>query len=157
MKKRTIRILFWTFFILGIMMGYIIPGDLRFLIKKAQEKPLEAEIFDIPKKMGQLDLESDYFRYSVLAKTETGAVELLRLDDSIPRHMHPKENHFVYIYRGRAKGTIGDAPLEVMPGQMIAIPAGVSHSIERVGDVPVEMIVFSTPSFTPQHTVLLNK
>ena len=157
MKKRTIRVLFWTFFILGIMVGYLIPGDFGFLMEKAKEKQLEAEIFDIPKKMGQLDLETDYFKYSVLAQAPTGGVEILRLDDSIPKHVHPKENHFVYVYRGRARGIIGDAQVEVASGQMIAIPAGIAHSIERIGDVPVEIILFSTPPFTPHDTVFLNK
>ena len=157
MKKRTIRILFWIFFIIGIMVGYLLPGDLGSLMKKAKEKTLESEIFDIPKRMGQLDLQNDYFKYSVLAKIETGSVELLRFDNSIPKHVHPKESHFAYVYKGRARGIIGDASAEVGPGQMISIPAGVAHSFERIGDSPVEIILFSTPSFDQKDTVLLDK
>ena len=157
MKKRTIRILFWTFFIIGIMVGYLIPGDFRSLMKKAQEKTQESEIFDIAKRMGQLDLQNDYFKYSVLAKNEAGSIELLRFDNSIPKHVHPKESHFAYVYKGRARGIIGGALVEVGPGQMISIPAGVSHSFERIGDSPVEIILFSTPPFDPKDTVLLDK
>ena len=121
------------------------------------EVPLQADIFDVPKRLGQLDLETDYFKYTVLAQTETGSIELLRLDDKIPLHMHPKENHFVYIYKGRAKGTVGNLATEVGPGQLVAVPAGTLHEFERIGDAPVEIMLFSTPPFTPGDTVFLEE
>jgi len=153
MKKKTMQTLFVLLFIIGVVVGYLLPGDVRSLAKM----PLQANVFDIPKKLGQLDMESDYFKYTVLAKTETGSVELLRLDDKIPMHMHPKENHFVYIYKGRAKGTVGDVTAEVEAGQLVAIPAGVPHSFERIGDTPVEIILFSTPPFVKEDIVWLEK
>ncbi|MBI2655667.1 cupin domain-containing protein [Candidatus Woesearchaeota archaeon] len=153
MKRKTMRNLFILLFVIGAVVGYLLPGDFKDLTRK----PLRADIFDVPKKMAQLDLETDYFKYSVLAGTETGSVELIRLDEKIPLHMHPKENHFVFVYKGRAKGTVGDVNAEVGPGQLVAIPAGVPHSFERVGDAPVEIILFSTPPFTPGDTVFLEK
>ena len=153
MKKKTMRLLFALLFIFGLVVGYILPGDFRSLTKK----PLQASVFDVPKKLGQLDKETDYFKYAVLAETETGSVELLRVDGAIPMHMHPKENHFVYIFRGRAKGTIGDVTAEVGPGQLVAIPASVPHSFERIGDTPVEIILFSTPPFVQKDIAWLQK
>ena len=145
--------IFVLLFIVGVVVGYLLPGDVKTLAKK----PLQVNVFDVPKKLGQLDKETDYFKYTVLAETETGSIELIRLDDRIPKHMHPKENHFVYIYKGRAKGTIGDVTAEVSPGQLAAIPAGVPHSFERIGDTPVEIILFFTPPFMPSDTVFLKK
>ena len=153
MKKKTMRTIFVILFVLGVVVGYILPGDFRALAKK----PLQAGIFDVPRKLGQLDLETPYFKYTVLAQTETGGIELIRLDDKIPMHMHPKENHFVYIYRGKAKGKVGDVAAEVSPGQLVAIPAGVPHSFERIGDSPVEIILFSTPPFVAGDTIYLDK
>ena len=153
MKKKTVQTIFVVLFVLGVIVGYLLPGDIKTLTKKQ----LQASIFDVPKKLGQLDLETDYFKYTVLAETETGSIELIRLDDKIPMHMHPKENHFVYIYKGKAKGTVGDVTAEVSAGQLVAIPAGVPHSFERIGDTPVEIILFSTPPFTPGDTVFLEK
>lgn len=153
MKKRTIHNLLILLFAVGVIVGYILPGDFRDLARK----PLQANVFDVPKKMAQLDLETDYFKYAVLAGTETGSIELIRLDEKIPMHMHPKENHFVFVYKGRAKGTVGSVNAEVGPGQLVAIPAGVPHSFERVGDAPVEIILFSTPPFMPGDTVFLEK
>lgn len=153
MKKKTMQMIFALLFIAGIVVGYLLPGDFRALTKKS----LQAGIFDVPKRLGQLDKETDYFKYTVIAETETGSVELIRLDDKIPKHMHPKENHFVYIYKGRAKGTVGDVTAEVSAGQLVAIPAGVPHSFERIGDSPVEIILFSSPPFMPSDTVFLEK
>ena len=153
MKKKTMRAIFIVLFILGIVVGYLLPGDINQITKK----PLSVNVFDVPKKLGQLDLSTDYFKYSVLAETETGSIELVKVDDKIPMHMHPKENHFVYIYKGRARGTVGSTTAEVGPGQLVAIPAGVPHSFERIGDSPVELILFSTPPFMPKDIVWLEK
>ena len=153
MKKKTMQLIFVLLFIVGVVVGYLIPGDIKTLAKK----PLQPNVFDIPKRLGQLDKETDYFKYTVVAETETGSVELIRLDDEVPKHMHPKENHFVYMYKGRARGTVGDVTAEVGPGNLVAIPAGVPHTFERIGDTPVEIIVFSTPPFMPADTVFLEK
>ena len=153
MKKKTMRAIFAVLFIIGIVVGYILPGDIRGLTKK----PLQANIFDVPKKLGQLEMQTDYFKYTPLAETESGGVELLRIDDQIPKHMHQKETHFVYIYKGKAKGTVGDVAAEVGPGQLVVIPAGVPHSFERIGDTPVEIILFSSPPFVEKDIVWLDK
>lgn len=147
------QMLFVLLFIIGIVVGYLLPGDFRTLTKK----PLQPGIFDVAKRLGQLDIDSNFFKYTVIAETETGSIELLRVDEKIPMHMHPKENHFVYIYKGRAKGTIGDVTAEVGPGQLIAIPAGAPHSLERIGDTPVEIILFSTPPFVQKDIQWLDK
>ena len=147
--------LFAAFFIVGIVIGWLLPGDLKGMRKELSGETLKVNVFDVPKKLGQLDMEGPYFKYTVLAETKTGSIELIRLDDKIPSHMHPKENHFVYIYRGKAKGTVGDATAEVSAGQLVAIPAGVPHGFERIGDMPVEIILFSTPPFVPNDTVFL--
>lgn len=153
MKKKTMQLIFVLLFIAGIVVGYLLPGDVKTLAKK----PLQANVFDVPKKLGQLDKETDYFKYAILAETETGSIELIRLDGAIPMHMHPKENHFVYVFKGRAKGTVGDVTAEVSAGQLVAIPSGVPHRFERIGDTPVEMLLFSTPPFVPADIVWLEK
>ncbi len=143
MKKKTIRNLLILVFALGFVVGFLIPWDFR------DVKPikLQASIFDVPKKFGQLDQGNEYFKYTTLADAKTGNIFLLRVDSTVPNHKHKEENHFAYIYRGRARITIGDVSSEVGPGQMIVFPAGTPHRIERIGDTPVEAMVFSTPAF----------
>ncbi len=153
MKRKTMRNLFILIFVVGLAVGYFLPGDFKDLTRK----PIQANVFDVPKKMAQLDQQTDYFRYTVLAETETGSIELIRLDEKIPLHKHANENHFVFVYKGRAKGTVGDVSAEVGPGQLVAIPAGVPHSFERIGDSPVEIILFSSPPFMPEDIVWLEE
>ena len=157
MKKKTMQAWFVVLFVLGLAAGLLVPLDYKTIKKKMSGESLKPDVIDISKRMGQLDKETDYFKYSVLAQTETGAVDLLRVDDKIPLHMHPRETHYVYIYKGRAKGTVGGVAAEVGPGQLVVIPAGVSHSFERIGDSPVEIIAFSSPPFMPNDTVWLDK
>ena len=157
MKKKTMRVIFILIFILGIIVGLLVPLDYKTIKKKVTQSNLQPQVFDVAKKLGQLDINAEYFKYSVLAATETGGVELVRVDDKIPLHMHPKETHFVYIYKGRAKGTVGDVTAEVGPGQLVVIPAGVPHSFERIGDTPVEIILFSSPPFMEKDIVWLDK
>lgn len=157
MKKKTMQTIFVLLFILGVIVGLLVPLDYKTIKKKAMQSNLQPQVFDISKKLGQLEISAEYFKYSVLAGTETGGVELIRVDDKIPLHMHPKETHFVYIYKGRAKGTVGDVTAEVGPGQLVVIPAGVPHSFERIGDTPVEIILFSSPPFMEKDIVWLDK
>ena len=157
MKKKTMQTWFVVLFVIGAIVGWLLPGDLKAFTKTVAGQTLKPAVFEVPKKLGQLDKESPYFKYTVLAETDTGSIELLRVDGAIPMHMHPKENHFVYIYKGRAKGTVGDVTAEVGPGQLVAIPAGVPHSFERIGDTPVEIILFSTPPFVQKDIQWLDK
>ncbi len=138
---------FVVLFIIGVIVGWVLPGNLGMFTKQVTGKTLQPAVFEVPKRLGQLDIDAGVFKYTILAETDTGSIELLRVDGAIPKHVHPKENHFVYIYKGRAKGTIGDVTAEVGPGQLVAIPAGVPHTLERIGDTPVEIILFSTPPF----------
>ncbi len=155
MKKKVMRTIFVLLFIVGIAVGYLLPGDLRQLQEKVSGPSLKPSIIEVPKKFGQLDIEGPYFKSTVLSEAETGGVQLLRFDGVIPKHMHVKENHFVYVYKGRARGLIGDVSAEVGPGNLIVIPAGVTHTFERIGDTPVEIMLFSTPPFMQNDTIYL--
>ena len=147
MKKKRLRKVLFLFFVIGVVIGLFIPTD------KIKEKfnsgvnPVKPNIYDIPKKFGQLDIDAGSFKYTVIDEATTGSAGLFRVDDEIPTHTHPKENHYVYIYRGKAIITIGDSNSEVNAGQLIAIPSGAPHNLKRIGDSPVEFILFSTPPF----------
>ncbi len=153
MKKKTMRAWFIILFIIGIIVGWLLPGNFKDLTRK----PVQAGIFDVPKKLGQLDNENAYSKYTVLAETETGRVTLLRVDGAVPNQMHLTENQFIYLFKGKAKITIGTETNDAMQGQLIAVPAGTPHSFERIGDSPVEIIMFSTPVSEKEDAVLLDK
>lgn len=98
------------------------------------------------------------FSFSVLGETTTGGVELFSLT-AVKRHYHPKENHFLYILKGRAKGQIANVTAEVGPGDLVVIPAGKDHAHQftAIGSDPVVFLLFSTPPFRAPDIVWLEK
>lgn len=104
-----------------------------------------------------LDQEREGFRYSVAFESKTGSVEIFRIEQGVRLHKHPQENHVLYILKGRGRGQIGDTIAEVRPGQVVVIPADVPHKLERIGDEPLDFILFSTPGFHPNDIVWLEK
>ncbi|MFZ5998136.1 MAG: cupin domain-containing protein [Nitrospirota bacterium] len=127
--------------------------------KKGKMKALQPGVYhveDILKK--GLEQKSVDFNYTVLADTKTGSVELFQIGN-VRKHFHPKENHFLYILKGRAKGQIGDVTAEVGPGDLVVIPAGkkYQHSFTKLSDEPVVFILFSSPPFRAGDTVWTEK
>ena len=151
MKKKTMQAWFTLLYILGIVVGYSLPGDWR----TVGLKPLKAGVYDVSKKMGQLDNDKGVFKYSTIAEVNDASVELLKVDNEIPLHSHPKENHFAYVMKGKLKVTIGDNSYDAGPGSLIVIPAGTLHSMQRVGDSPAEIIAFSSPPYMAKDTVMI--
>jgi uncharacterized RmlC-like cupin family protein len=59
------------------------------------------------------------------------------------RHYHPFETA-IFVISGRARAYFGahdEDAVEVGAGDFLYIPAGVIHSTENIGDVPVEYIL----------------
>jgi mannose-6-phosphate isomerase-like protein (cupin superfamily) len=40
-------------------------------------------------------------------------------------------------------------------GQIVVIPANIPHKLDRIGDEPLDFILFSTPPFDPNDIVWL--
>ncbi len=114
------------------------------------------EIISVVERIAQgLDQERAGFQFSVAFDSKTGSVEIFRIEQGVRLHKHPKENHILYILSGRGKGQIGDKTAEVGPGQVVVIPANVPHKLERIGEEPLDFILFSTPGFRPDDIVWL--
>jgi quercetin dioxygenase-like cupin family protein len=126
---------------------------------KGAQKPLQPAVIHIEDVLSKgLEQKVEGFNFSVLARAKTGSVELFQIEDVKP-HFHPKENHFLYILKGRAKGQIGDLQAEVKPGDLVIIPAGkkYKHSFTKIGDEPVVFLLFSSPPFKPKDIVWTDK
>lgn len=68
-------------------------------------------------------------------------------------HTHEFEQ-IAFIMKGRAIYHVGDQHEEVGPGAIFAVPAGVPHYIEPLGDEPVyNLDVFAPPRTDYQHLV----
>ena len=150
MKKKIQRRLFFLVFIVGIIAGILIPTD---LIKEKLQSGVKSEVIDIPKKFGQLDNDAGSFKYAVIEKTSGGSISLIRVDDEIKTHVINSADNFFYVNKGRVVINISGVNYEAGPGQIISIPAGSPRSIKRIGDSPVELILFSVPPFEKENII----
>jgi mannose-6-phosphate isomerase-like protein (cupin superfamily) len=64
---------------------------------------------------------------------------------SVDEQLPHTEDEVYYVASGRATLTIGDEPVEVMPGSVAFVAAGVEH---RFGDITedLEVLVFWSPA-----------
>ena len=150
MKKRTMRNWFIFLFILGLVVGFLIPWDVRDMIKQNQKKGFQSQVINIQTKLGQLDHNIEGLNYSIVSTSDDMGVMLARLTGSVPMHIHPKESHVIFVYRGNIKLVMSGTPYFLGPGSLVTIPAKIPHSIEKVGDLPAEAIVISQPPANPQ-------
>ena len=104
--------------------------------------------------MGQLDNDLGDFKYTSLVEVNDASIELFKVDNGISVRSNAKENYFAYVIKGRVKATIGDSAYDAGPGSLIVVPAGTLHSMQRVGDSPAEMIVFSSPPHIAKETAI---
>jgi mannose-6-phosphate isomerase-like protein (cupin superfamily) len=90
------------------------------------------------------------FKYSSLAQTNSGEVELMELT-GFPMHHHQYANHFFYILKGQADLQIGSMKTRVEQGDLIVIPAGKKneHKLQTTDGKPLQILSFKTP---PENT-----
>ena len=58
----------------------------------------------------------------------------LRAGEEPPLHIHSREDELLYVVQCKLIARVGDARVEVGPGAYAALPRGVPHTIEVVGD-----------------------
>lgn len=55
-------------------------------------------------------------------------------------HRHPHAEEFEYLVSGRGIARVGDADVELGPGEVVFVPKNDYHGFENTGDEPVFMI-----------------
>jgi quercetin dioxygenase-like cupin family protein len=66
----------------------------------------------------------------------------LRAGEEPPLHTHSREDELLYVVQGKLIARVGDARVEVGPGAYAALPRGVPHAIEVVGDQATLLLSF---------------
>ena len=146
MKKKVQRRLFVLIFILGLVVGILVPIELI----KSQFGKITGNsgerIYDISKKFGQLDVDKVDYKYSVIEKNDFSSTVILRVDGKV-NSLKIASKYFIYVNRGRADLMVGSKKSEISAGNVASISPESTIKIERVGDSPTELIIFSTGSF----------
>ena len=55
-------------------------------------------------------------------------------------HRHPRAEEFEYLVSGNGIARVGDADVELGPGEVVFVPTNDYHGFENTGDEPVFMI-----------------
>ena len=90
----------------------------------------------------------DWGRLTWLASRQIANVEdmtlgrvVIKCGRSNPRHCHPDCEEVLYLLAGRLEHSLGDETFTLEAGDVLAIPAGVFHHADSVGDVDADTIV----------------
>lgn len=91
-------------------------------------QPIKGEAFDLA---GDIEYAVGSVISKTLLKKETGTVTLFSFDQGqgLSEHMAPFDA-LVHILDGSARITIGGVPKVVNAGEMIIMPANVSHALQ---------------------------
>lgn len=79
----------------------------------------------------------------VLGRLEPGA--------EAHRHSHDVEHQAMYVLKGSALVTLGDAaPRDCGPGTIVRIPPGLDHHVLNDCDEPLELLIVYSPPLPPR-------
>ncbi|WP_342738675.1 cupin domain-containing protein [Bradyrhizobium sp. B117] len=66
----------------------------------------------------------------------------VRAGEEPPLHTHSREDELVFVVEGKLIARVGDNRVEVGPGAYAALPRGIPHTIEVVGDQATLLVSF---------------
>lgn len=95
-------------------------------------------------------------RNSCIAKQSLAEARLPPGGKTTP-HYHPQTEEIYYILRGTATMQIGEELRDVVPGDAIAIPPGLTHQITNTSDETLTFLCCCAPAYENDDTVLLEK
>lgn len=64
----------------------------------------------------------------------------------VPRHVHLKQDEYIYILEGELEFVLGDEELKAGPGDMVTLPINIPHSIHNRSGQPVKAIFSVAPT-----------
>ena len=71
----------------------------------------------------------------------------LRAGEEPPLHTHSREDELLFVVQGQLIARVGDTRVEVGPGAYAALPRGVPHTIEVVGEQATLLLSFVPGGF----------
>jgi mannose-6-phosphate isomerase-like protein (cupin superfamily) len=74
---------------------------------------------------------------------------------STTRHYHPRAEEIFYLLEGTGRMRIGEEQRDVGPGDAIAIPPGVIHTITNTGAGTLRFLCCCAPGYEDSDTVLV--
>jgi quercetin dioxygenase-like cupin family protein len=123
-------------FLAGLSLGLFLPlygfaGELDFAVVQIEtHQPFQ---------------RFDGFQLALLTQTPEVNIRVNRLESRINRHTHPSSHHFLYFIKGQVEISVGDQTRVVGAGDLVTIPRGTPHAMERVGEVGAVFLDVASP------------
>lgn len=90
------------------------------------------------------------YRFKALGDATNGAYSLVEetlLDpEGPPLHIHDHEEEAFYVLEGRAVFVVDDERRELGAGDLVIVPRGAPHTLARLGDEDLRMLVITSPA-----------
>ena len=92
-------------------------------------------------------ITEDWGRLTWLASQELTGSDLtlgrvtIKKGHANPRHAHDNCEEVLYLLKGRLRHSVGQESVVMEAGDTLAIPAGIMHHADSIGDTDADMIV----------------
>ena len=98
--------------------------------------------------------EFDNIHSEKLYSDDHGTTFLIWVKEAVPMHRHDFHTEFVYVLEGNGTMRVDDKEIQIAPGHLSAIPAGVPHGVET-GDETLKVLSIQTPEFNGEDRVMI--
>lgn len=75
--------------------------------------------------------------------------------DETRAHYHKNAKEIYFILEGKGLMKMEDDTEKVTEDQAVIIPPGKTHNIKNIGESPLRILCFCTPSYTDEDTILV--
>ncbi len=103
-------------------------------------------------KLDKLALENEYFR-RVIYTTKHQQLVIMSVKDKIPLEVHPKNDQFLKIVKGKCQVQLGSDFYELEEGDSVTVPAGTKHEVKNIIDEPIKLYTIYSPPHHPDGLV----
>jgi mannose-6-phosphate isomerase-like protein (cupin superfamily) len=84
-------------------------------------------------------------------QNETMSFNLGVVASGVPDHYHKISDEMYYIHSGRGTMRLGGDYRDVAEGDIVSIPRGMVHGLEKTGGDSMVIFIITSPPFDPEH------
>jgi quercetin dioxygenase-like cupin family protein len=89
-----------------------------------------------------------WFDATVVQKASTPAIGITEIvisaDEEPPRHVHTREDEFIYVLEGQVGFSIGERAYRGGPGTFVSFPRNIAHGFEILSPA-ARLLIINTP------------
>lgn len=98
--------------------------------------------------------EYDNVHLKKLYSSKDASSFLIWVKDEVPPHYHETHTEHVYVIEGTGIMLLNDEILHIKPGDIITLPPGTIHAVQRTGSTPLKVLSVQSPEFKGEDRVI---